>query len=831
MSSDDADEDARLREAALKNAETIRIARQRAERELLAAKEALEQRTEELQQQREWFEVTLASIGDAVITTDVNARITYLNPVAEAMTGWTSAQARGESLERVFQIINEYTRQSVENPVGKVLQTGRVIGLANHTALIARNGRVIPIEDSAAPIRDARGKLAGAVVVFHDVSDRRQAENALHATQGRLRATFDQAAVGIVVADLNGQFVEANQRFCDLLGHSSEELHRLTFAQITDSEDLAQTQAQTRALLTGQAPHCAFETRYVRKDGSRIWGRTTLTPLSGTNAETQRFIGIIEDITDRKKAEQALGDAQAQAYKIRGNLAAIVESSDDAIISKTLDGIISTWNGGAELMFGYAAEEIIGKPVTMLFPPEFIDDEAAILEKLRRGERVDHFETVRMRKDGSLLDVSLTVSPIKDADGTVIGASKIARDITQRKLAEEALRKEIMVRQRAETSLRDADRRKDEFLATLAHELRNPLAPIRQAALIFKAPTATEAQKRWGGDVISRQVQHMALLLEDLLDISRITRGTLGLRTQAVRLDEIVQAAIEPARPIIDSKRHVFSVELPADPVHFIADPLRLAQVLSNLLTNAAKYTDPEGTLRLRAACTGNTLTISVIDNGIGLPAEALTSVFTMFSQVASSHDHSEGGLGIGLALAKGLIELHGGTIEAKSAGIGRGSEFIVRLPLRQATVSSHNRVVDSGCAPGVSRKVLIADDNYDAGESLAVLLRMDGHEVTVVHDGQEALAVWPAFLPDVALLDIGMPRLNGYEVARRVRQSDAGRSVLLIAATGWGQTRDRAEALAAGFDHHFTKPIDPDRLRELLRSDVPATETPATLR
>jgi PAS domain S-box-containing protein len=812
-------EEERLRAATLKNAESIRIARQRAERELLAANESLERKTEELQQQREWFEVTLASIGDAVITTDVNARISYLNPVAEAMTGWTSAEARGEPLERVFRIVNEDTQQTVDNPIGKVLQTGRIVGLANHTALIDKRGRVIPIEDSAAPIRDAHGNIDGAVMVFHDVSDRRRAEDALRASQERLRATFDQAAVGIVVADVKGQFVEANQRFCDLLGYSGEELQRLTFAQITDPVDCAEMQAQIPALIGGQAPHGAFENRYTRKDGSIIWGRTTLTPLSETGAAAPRFIGTIEDITDRKRAEQALSDARAQAHEIRSSLAAIVESSDDAIISKSLDGIISTWNGGAERMFGYTAAEIIGKPITLLFPPEYIDEEDAILDRLRRGERLEHFETVRIRKDGSLLSVSLTVSPIKDADGAIIGASKIARDITQRKLAEAALRQEIAVRQRAETSLREADRRKDEFLATLAHELRNPLAPIRQAALIFKAPAATEAQKRWSSDVINRQVQHMSLLLEDLLDISRITRGTLGLRTQTVLLDEVVHAAIEPARPIIDSRRHDFVIELPAGPVHFVADPLRLAQVLSNLLTNAAKYTDPQGTLRLRASCTEQSLTISVIDNGIGLAPEALTSVFVMFSQVASSYDHAEGGLGIGLALAKGLVELHGGSIEARSAGIGHGSEFIVRLPLRKATVSPQHHIIDSSSAQPPSRKVLIADDNSDAGESLATLLRLDGHEVAVVRDGQEALAVWPQFLPEVALLDIGMPKVSGYEVARRVRQDERGRAVMLIAATGWGQSHDRAEALEAGFDHHFTKPIDTDRLRELLRS------------
>jgi signal transduction histidine kinase/CheY-like chemotaxis protein len=466
------------------------------------------------------------------------------------------------------------------------------------------------------------------------------------------------------------------------------------------------------------------------------------------------------------------------------------------------------------------SDERNGKSVTMLIPPNQIDEEPAILEKLRRGERIDHYETVRMRKDGTLLDVSLTVSPIKDLDGTIVGASKIARDITLRKRAEETLRREIAIRERAEAALREADRRKDEFLATLAHELRNPLAPIRQAALISKAPTATEAQKRWSGDVISRQVQHMSLLLEDLLDISRVTRGTLELRTEMVELADVVHAAVEASRPAIDAKRHMFSIELPHDPVYFVADPLRLAQVLSNLLTNAAKYTDPEGQLRLCASCAAGTITISVVDSGVGLPSDAITSVFAMFSQVPSSRGHSEGGLGIGLALAKGLVALHEGEIEARSAGIGKGSEFIVRLPLRRISVSRQRQTAHITSARPVSRRVLIADDNRDAAESLGVLLRMDGHDVTIVHDGQAALAAFSHMQPEVALLDIGMPELNGYEVARKVRQGSLGRAVTLIAVTGWGQDKDKAQALAAGFNHHFTKPIATDRLCDLLRSE-----------
>jgi PAS domain S-box-containing protein len=813
-------EEERLRATTLLNAESIRIARQGAERELLAAKEALERKTEELQQQREWFEVTLASIGDAVITTDIQGKITYLNPVAESMTGWTSAQATGEPLVRVLRIENEETRQTVENPIDTVLLTGKILGLANHTVLIDKKGRSIPIEDSAAPIRDAHGILSGAVMVFHDVTQRRRAEDALRRSEERLRTTFNHAPVGIMVADSHQHFLEANQRFCDILGYSLEDLNHSSFMQITHPDDLAEVLPRIGALLEGQIPNCTFEKRYLRKDGSAVWGRTTLAVLGKLRGEANQFIGIIEDITDRKETERALHEARTQGFKVRSNLAAIVESSDDSIISKSLEGVISTWNHGAERMFGYSAQEAIGKSITLLIPPNRIDEESTILEKLKRGERIDHYETVRMRKDGTFLDVSLTVSPIKDADGIIVGASKIARDITQRKRTEEALREEIAIRERAEGALREADRRKDEFLATLAHELRNPLAPIRQAALIFKAPTATEAQKRWSSDVISRQVQHMALLLEDLLDISRITRGTLELRTEMVDLAEVVQAAVEAVRPIIDSKHHAFAMELPPEPVHFVADPLRLAQVLSNLLTNAAKYTDPRGQLRLYAFCADGAITISVADTGVGLAADAVRDIFQMFSQVSSSRDHSEGGLGIGLALTKGLVELHGGEIEARSAGIGQGSEFIVRLPLQRTGTRGQRRALHSTSARPVSRRVLIADDNRDAAETLAALLRIDNHDVTVVHDGKQALAALATVQPEVVLLDIGMPELNGYEVARQVRQGSLGRAVTLIAVTGWGQHRDKTQALAAGFNHHFTKPVEADRLCELLRSE-----------
>ncbi len=372
----------------------------------------------------------------------------------------------------------------------------------------------------------------------------------------------------------------------------------------------------------------------------------------------------------------------------------------------------------------------------------------------------------------------------------------------------------------ARRELQEADRRKDEFLATLAHELRNPLAPIRQAARIANSPNASEAQMRWSNSVIERQVEHMSLLLDDLLDVSRITRGKLELRREPVQLRSVLEAAVETARPAIDTRRHVLSVELPEQDIVLHADPLRLAQVFSNLLTNAAKYTDKGGHIRLSALRDGGQLLVRVRDNGIGIAPESLSGLFAMFAQVKSALERSEGGLGIGLALAKGLVELHGGTIAAQSAGPGRGSEFTVRLPLGAATADASRRPASpplSAAAAGAGRRILVVDDNRDAAESLAMLLRLHGHSVEIAHDGEEALARAAQSQPETVLLDIGMPRLNGYEVAQRMRMEPWGRAATLVAVTGWGQAEHKARAQAAGFDHHLTKPVDPDQVLSLL--------------
>ncbi len=381
------------------------------------------------------------------------------------------------------------------------------------------------------------------------------------------------------------------------------------------------------------------------------------------------------------------------------------------------------------------------------------------------------------------------------------------------------LREYIEALRASDAALREADHRKDVFLATLAHELRNPLAPIRHAAHILASPRLAASQLQWAQAVIQRQAAHMALLLDDLLDIARITQGKLELKRRSVKLTEIVDAAVEAARPLLDSKNHQLKVTLPSEDLTLNVDPVRLAQILSNLLTNAAKYTDPAGHIELVGLVQdGATVSVSVQDDGIGISPEALARIFQMFQQIDGTSARAEGGLGIGLALVQGLVALHGGTIEASSAGPGQGSKFVVCLPLAtpEATDTRATGVILVP-APPIGRRILVAEDNRDAADTLALLLNLAGHEVRVAHGGRAAVAVAQTFRPEVAILDIGMPDLDGYEVAREIRRQPWGAGIHLVAVSGWGGDVDRLRAAQAGFDRHLTKPVDPKALEAVL--------------
>jgi PAS domain S-box-containing protein len=443
---------------------------------------------------------------------------------------------------------------------------------------------------------------------------------------------------------------------------------------------------------------------------------------------------------------------------------------------------------------------------SVLHPDDVADTMAAWNECARTG--CNWYREHRIRGvDGQYHAVLAQGVPIRDDTGRIQRWAGINLDISRLKDTERALL--------------EADRRKDEFLATLAHELRNPLAPIRNAVRILDSDAADERQRKWGREVIARQVQRMALLLDDLLDVARITRGQLELKKDYVDLRSVVNVAVETARPLLDAKRHRLTVNLPAENIRLEADPLRLSQVIGNLLTNAAKYTDPGGAVVLSVRRVNAELEISIRDTGIGLSPQSMPALFTMFSQVNSAIDRAEGGLGIGLALVKGLVTLHGGRVEVRSEGLGRGSEFIIYLPQKILVPSAGPALEERTEAANASEVrrglVLVADDNRDAAESLGMVLRFAGYETVIAYSGPEALQIAARERPRAAIIDIGMPGMSGHEVARRMRLEAWGRHAALIALTGWGQDQDKQAALAAGFDRHLTKPVDPDTVEATL--------------
>jgi signal transduction histidine kinase len=385
------------------------------------------------------------------------------------------------------------------------------------------------------------------------------------------------------------------------------------------------------------------------------------------------------------------------------------------------------------------------------------------------------------------------------------GVAIYFHDITQRKLAED--------------SLREADRRKDQFLATLAHELRNPLAPIRNASRIISLKSPGDPQLKWGAEVIGRQVQHMSRLLDDLLDVSRISRNRLELRKEWSDLATLVESAIETSRPVIESNQHAFRVQLPTPAIYVDADPVRMGQVFSNLLNNAAKYTPAGGQIELSAARDGNDAVVSIKDNGIGIAPDHIDHVFEIFWQDSSAAAHAQGGLGIGLSLAKGLVELHGGQIIVLSAGVGCGAEVRVRLPAVREEVLAVAAPTENSMTASMPQRVLIVDDLKDNADTLSELLRSMGHQAFVAYDGSSAIGLAAKLQPDVILLDIGLPSPDGLEVCRRIRSEPWGKSILIAAVTGWGQEGDRARTSQAGFDRHFTKPVEPALLAQFLQS------------
>jgi PAS domain S-box-containing protein len=1100
------------------------------------------QAEKQVRQHQEWLRVTLASIGDAVITTDTQGRVTLLNGVAQELTGWTQLEAEGQPLETVFQIVNEETRQAVENPVAKVLSEGVIVGLANHAVLIARDGSERPIDDSAAPILDSAGKLLGVVLIFRDVTEQRRKDRQIRQSEARKAAILETALDCIITMDDEGNVVEFNPAAEKTFGYSRDQIIGRELCQFIIPPEFRERHRQGLKyfLATGEGPLLGsrLELPALRADGIVFHAELAITRISSEGPPL--FTAYLRDITERKRAEElrnlrlavtgALNEALSVKEGASGILRAVCENlgwdvgffwsvnsrqdflecqaswhrmgtsvtefehdscnrrfgkgeglpgrvwetnspawifdigSDtnfpriapaskhglhsafafpiitgsrtlaviefftqhlreaDAGLLETMgtvagnvaqflerrqaeeelrrseqelgdffenatvglhwvgaDGTILRANRAELDMLGYTREEYIGRQIA-----DFHVDENVIcdiLSRLKAGEKLEEYPARLRCKNGSIKDV-LIDSSVLFRDGEFVHTRCFTRDVTQRRRSERTARfladassalavitdfnstlqkvaslavphfadwatvdlvetdgrlrrvsaahvdpakvelahelhrrfppeasaqqgvwnivrtgQPEIIRQitddllvqtvqhpdclqvvrelglksyigvplsvRGKTlgvltfisaesghlydetdlavakdlaeraaiaiqnaqlyqELRQADRRKDEFLATLAHELRNPLAPIRNGIQVLnltgsKASTAVEARS-----MMERQVNQMVRLVDDLLDVSRITRDKLELKRQRVELAAVIKNAVETSRPLIEHAGHEFSVTLPAAPVFLDGDPIRLAQVFSNLLNNSAKYTEPGGQIRLIAETVANEVIVSVEDNGLGIPREAMPGLFQMFSQVDRNMERAQGGLGIGLTLVRRLVEMHGGTVEAYSEGPGRGSKFVVRLPqMEQETADNPTEVSDGARARTAKRRILIVDDNHDSAVSLGMMLKIMGNETRTAHDGLAAVEAASEFQPDIILLDIGLPKLNGYGACRRIREQPWSKGVTIVALTGWGQDEDRRRSAEAGFNHHLVKPVELAALQSLL-ADLP---------
>lgn len=479
---------------------------------------------------------------------------------------------------------------------------------------------------------------------------------------------------------------------------------------------------------------------------------------------------------------------------------------DFGIFMLDKSGNIATWNLGAERLLGHRSDDIIGRSYSAIFTPEDIrldQPEFELREAREKGRCED--ERWHIRRDGTRFWASGILSPLWAEDGSLRGYAKIVRDITDRKMAE--------------LNIADANRRKDEFLAVLAHELRSPLAAITSAAQLISMSTS-DGTILEAGAIVERQVGDMTILVDDLLDISRIGRGKFEIHRKSCKLNDLIHHALQTARPLIEARKHHVDVSLASEPIWLDGDPLRLAQAISNILINAAKYTDPGGQIQISSSREGPRATIRIKDNGTGLLTEMLDRIFETFVQADRTLTNSNGGLGIGLALVKRIIEMHGGTVKALSEGIGKGSEFVIQMPTQsRPMISEHDSTVKvTHSAPAQRLKILLAEDNRDAAEMLAMVLEKTGHTVSVVTTGYDALHLAAQLKPDVMILDIGLPGLDGYRVAEMIRRQSEFDSTTLMALTGYAQPNDLERASKAGFDHHLVKPVDIEVLMRLLR-------------
>ena len=620
----------------------------------------------------------------------------------------------------------------------------------------------------------------------------------------------------IFAADTEGRILSWNPGVAHLFGYQEAEWIGQHGSVIFTPEDRERGEVGREMEAAARDGRAVDERWHVRKDGSRFWASGLLMRLGDGDGSVRGFAKMVRDATQRKLTEERLSQ-----------YAAIIRHSADAILAVTFDEIITLWNEGAEKMYGYTEAEAVGRPVTMIIPPERRREVSEILDRIRRGGSVERLETVRVRKDGSRLDVSVTVSPIRDAEGRVVGASTNARDITEHKRAEQERQRLLEEAQAAREEAERVNRQKDEFLATLSHELRTPLTVILGWSRLLRAGGLEEKMAARALETIERNAVAQKQLIDDILDVSRIIMGKLTLEEQAVELAPLIEDAVHSVRPAAEAARVELRTAAAAGPCRVTGDPARLQQVVWNLLSSAVKFTPEGGSVEVRLECAGPSARVVVRDTGGGIEPEFLPFVFERFRQADASLTRSRGGLGLGLAIVRHLVELHGGTIRAESEGRGRGATFTVTLPLmteaahtppaeHEGGAAARRDELPEDCSPSLDGlRVLVVDDERDTLEYLRAMLERCGAQVTAVSSADEALRAVKGDGLQVMISDIGMPGEDGYVLMRKVRRlgKERGGRIPAVALTAYVREGDRRTALAAGFQAHLTKPVEPSEL------------------
>jgi PAS domain S-box-containing protein len=596
----------------------------------------------------------------------------------------------------------------------------------------------------------------------------------------------------VFLLDKDGRVMSWNLGAQRLKGYAAEEIIGRHFSTFYAREAVDSRWPQHELKVATSEGRFEDEGWRVRKDGSRFWANVVITALRDENGQLLGFSKITRDLTERKLHEEALRQSEE---RFRLLIEGVV---DYAIFMLDPEGMVTSWNVGAERINGYRRDEILGKHVSRLFLPEDVETGKPWeeLASARRDGRVED-EGWRVRKNGERYWARAVVSALHDDAGHLRGFAKVTQDLTERRHLQD---------------LEKATKNVNEFIATLAHELRNPLAPIRAAVQVMaRAPADVQATLR---QTIDRQSAQLARIVNDMVDISRITRGAIAIEHAPVDLVDVARRAFEAAEPLVEAARHTLEVRLPGEPVRVEGDMQRLTQLVTNLLNNAARYTPERGKISLEIRIENENAMLRVRDNGRGIEPELLERIFDMFVQGRAPAQRVSGGLGIGLALSRKIAQLHGGSLVATSAGPGKGAEFTLRLPLADTQQTEDRQPpARAELRPAEGQRILVVDDNMDAARTLELLLKSLGHRLRVAFSGTEALRIAPDFDPHIVLLDIGMPGLDGYEVARRLRASDRRNALRIIAVTGWGQEADREKSREAGFDLHLVKPVDPNEL------------------